>query len=55
MSIARRFYEQQFEEGYEAFHSDTTVCPYKKDTMMAKEWQRGFNAGYQENTTVRYA
>ena len=55
MMMARRFYEQQFEEGYNAFHYNIMVCPYKKGTMMAKEWERGFNYAFQENTSVNYA
>jgi hypothetical protein len=52
----------QYNNGYEAFTSvkqwtrkvdDATIivtaCPFKKHTMQAREWQRGYNKAYFDN------
>lgn len=52
----------QYQVGYEAFFSKTqrlkrvgdatvivTACPYRKYTMGAREWQRGYDNAYFDN------
>ena len=35
--------------GVEAFHKGSFDNPYKRDTLPAKEWQRGWNDAYTNN------
>ena len=52
----------QFGAGYDAFKNTkqwtkkindenviVTACPFKPDSMQAKEWHRGYNTAYFEN------
>ena len=52
----------QYEAGYNAFTNSkqwtkrldnetviVTSCPYKPDSMQAKEWHRGYNEAYFQN------
>lgn len=36
----------QFQQGAKAFKQGDMKCPYRLDSMQAREWQRGFNSAY---------
>lgn len=39
----------QFEQGFVAFRKGNMKCPYRLNSMQAREWQRGFNSAYFHN------
>ena len=39
----------QFQKGYEGFIHARIRNPYTSDTMMYREWERGFNTAYYDN------
>lgn len=47
--------KQAFNEGFEAFskcderRKMVVANPYRNNTILAKEWERGFNRAYAEN------
>ncbi len=39
----------QFQKGYESFRYGKLRNPYGSDTMLYREWERGFNTAYYDN------
>lgn len=37
-----------FDMGRRAFYKNVTDSPYKRESMLEKEWKRGFNTAYFE-------
>jgi hypothetical protein len=42
-------HEKAYYKGYRDFLHGRLDCPYRKDSLVAKEWQRGQNAAYFKN------
>ena len=38
----------QFEKGYKDFKHGRITNPFPEDTMLYREWQRGFDSAYQD-------
>ena len=41
----------QFQQGYYAFKRGGQTNPFHLDTMLFREWERGYNKAYDENLT----
>lgn len=41
--------QRAFTLGSEAFRKGSFDNPYKRESLPAKEWQRGWNAAYSDN------
>lgn len=47
--------EKAFQMGYKAFFKGVLDSPYKNTSVLHKEWQRGFDTAYIENSMRRTA
>ena len=45
----QHIHEKAYYKGYRDFLHGRLDCPYRKDSLVAKEWQRGQNAAYFKN------
>ena len=45
----QHIHENAYHKGYRDFCHGNLDNPFRKDTLFAKEWQRGFNAAYFVN------
>ena len=48
MSKGKKLLSNAFKKGKKSFRFGEMTNPYRKDTILFKEWERGFNTGYFE-------
>lgn len=47
--------EKAFDMGFRAFFKGVMESPYKRTSVLHKEWQRGFDTAYLQNMKERTA
>lgn len=48
--VAKKPLEKAFDMGRNAFRKGIFESPYKKTSVLHKEWERGFNTAYFQNS-----